>query len=85
MSGSPLGDVDLPPWAKGSAHEFVRIHRAALESDIVSKQLHNWIDLIFGHKQRGEDAVAAMNVFHHLTCVRMCFSSLLPLLLDITA
>ena len=28
-----LNDVELPPWANGSADEFVRMHRAALESD----------------------------------------------------
>lgn len=33
----------------------------------MSSHLHLWIDLIFGHKQRGEAALAADNLFHHLT------------------
>lgn len=37
-----------------------------MESDFVSAHLHEWIDLIFGFKQRGEPAVEAANVFHHL-------------------
>lgn len=49
-----VGDVLLPPWAKGSAREFIRKHREALESDYVSENLHHWIDLIFGYKQRGK-------------------------------
>ena len=48
QDGSQLGDVELPPWANGSAHEFVRLHREALECDYVSERLHAWIDLIFG-------------------------------------
>lgn len=50
-AAEPVNDVELPPWAKGSAHEFVRLHREALESDHVSAHLHEWIDLIFGEKQ----------------------------------
>jgi hypothetical protein len=46
--------VQLPPWAKGSAREFIRKHREALESQYVSENLHHWIDLIFGFKQRGK-------------------------------
>ena len=65
--GVTLGDVVLPPWACGSAERFVFINREALESDAVSASLHSWIDLIFGSKQQGDEAVEACNVFHHLT------------------
>lgn len=61
-----VDDVVLPPWAS-SPEEFVRINRMALESEFVSCQLHQWIDLIFGYKQRGPEAVRATNVFYYLT------------------
>ncbi|CAH0714498.1 unnamed protein product, partial [Brenthis ino] len=66
QSGVALNDVVLPPWAKGDPREFIRVHRAALESDYVSHRLHHWIDLVFGYKQQGQPAVDACNVFHHL-------------------
>ncbi|XP_051506796.1 WD repeat- and FYVE domain-containing protein 4-like isoform X2 [Myxocyprinus asiaticus] len=64
QDGTPLGDVVLPPWAKGDPQEFIRIHREALESDYVSARLHLWIDLIFGYRQQGQSAVEALNSFH---------------------
>ncbi len=39
----------------------MRILREALESEYVSCNLSLWIDLIFGYKQRGEEAIAADN------------------------
>ncbi len=41
--------------------DFVNKLRAALESEYVSQNLHSWIDLIFGYKQRGEEAEKAHN------------------------
>ncbi|KAK3238272.1 hypothetical protein CYMTET_51703 [Cymbomonas tetramitiformis] len=58
-----LAGRELPPWAAGSAEEFVRLNLAALESSHVSAHLHHWIDLIFGCKQRGPAAAAAHNTF----------------------
>lgn len=53
-------DVELPPWAP-SASAFIALNRMALESSIVSSTLHQWIDLIFGYKQR---SIEALNLFH---------------------
>ena len=53
----------LPAWARGSQREFVRIHRAALESPYVSSTISQWIDLIFGYKQAGDAALDVHNLF----------------------
>lgn len=58
--GTRVNDVTLPPWAN-SPEECIRRLRDALESEYVSRHLHLWIDLIFGYKQRGEEAVKASN------------------------
>ena len=60
-------DVVLPVWAHGDPQEYIRIQRAALESKYVSQNLHHWIDLVFGFKQRGQAAIDSLNVFIHLT------------------
>ncbi|KAI0803611.1 beige/BEACH domain-containing protein [Xylaria sp. FL0064] len=65
--GGQVNDVKLPPWAKGDPKIFIAKHREALESPYVSQNLHQWIDLVFGNKQRGEAAVENLNVFHHLS------------------
>ena len=67
QDGVKVDDVVLPPWAKGSPERFVEVNRAALESDIVTNMLPDWIDLIFGYKQRGQAAVDNNNVFFYLT------------------
>lgn len=59
--GTPVNHVQLPPWAKDSPEYFVEIFRKALESDYVSRNLNHWIDLIFGYKQRGAEAMKANN------------------------
>jgi len=67
QKGITVHDVTLPPWAKGDPKRFVRINRQALESEYVSKNLHRWIDLVFGYKQRGQEAIDALNTFVHVT------------------
>ena len=67
QQGASVGDVALPPWADGSPHEFIRVMREALESETVSARMHLWIDLVFGHAQRGDESVKRRNVFHPLT------------------
>ncbi|KAM4026728.1 neurobeachin-like protein 2 isoform 3-T3 [Anomaloglossus baeobatrachus] len=66
VSNGKVADVVLPRWAS-SREDFIHKHRQALESEHVSARLHEWIDLIFGYKQRGAAAVEALNVFYYCT------------------
>jgi outer membrane protein assembly factor BamB len=70
QDGETIDNVKLPPWCQHvstdplvRAREFVRLQRKALESPYVSANLHHWIDLIFGAKQRGLPAELADNLF----------------------
>lgn len=67
QNGEAPNDVILPPWAHGDPKIFIAKNREALESSYVSANLHLWIDLIFGYKQNGPEAVESLNVFHHLS------------------
>ncbi|XP_061172369.1 lysosomal-trafficking regulator-like isoform X2 [Saccostrea echinata] len=75
QNGEVVNDVNLAPWCNNDARLFVMILRQALESDYVTKNLHNWIDLVFGYKQQGEEAVKAINVFHPSTYFGMDIDS----------
>jgi hypothetical protein len=56
-----MDDLSLPAWCATPA-EFVRAHRAMLESPHVSFHLHAWIDLNFGVALTGDEAVRQKNV-----------------------
>jgi factor associated with neutral sphingomyelinase activation len=57
--------VELPEWCDGSPEKFVIGLRCALESKVVSDQLHLWIDLVFGVKSRVSGiCMEANNLFH---------------------
>ncbi|XP_010672618.2 protein GFS12 isoform X2 [Beta vulgaris subsp. vulgaris] len=58
---SGMSDLAVPTWA-GSPQEFTKLHREALESERISREIHNWIDITFGYKMSGQPAVAAKNV-----------------------
>jgi hypothetical protein len=68
LHGGEMEDLTLPPWHKSegggeiTASEFVQCHRAMLESDEVSAELHKWIDLNFGAALSGEAAIREKNV-----------------------
>lgn len=62
-----VDNVILPRWAKGDPKVFIQKNREALESPYVTQNLHRWIDLVFGFKQKGEAAVENLNVFHNLS------------------
>lgn len=63
QNGDRVNDVHLPPWAR-SGRDFIRKNRKALESDHCTKHLPKWLDLIFGFRSRGDEALEAMNLFH---------------------
>lgn len=62
MQSTPIGPQD-----------FLQKNKAALESSYVSEHLHEWIDLIFGYKQKGSEAVGAHNgTWHWLAFPSVC-------------
>lgn len=73
-NGAKVSNVELPPWAK-SPNDYISINRKALESNIVSQNLHKWIDLIFGYKQKGTEAVKAHNCKGCLSILLSLFSN----------
>ena len=61
----PIKDYDLPKWSKNDPRKFSLILRKLLENDNISGKLNLWIDLIFGNKQNGTNAIKALNVYRN--------------------
>lgn len=53
---------------RGDAASFLLHLREALEGTWTSKNVHNWIDLIFGYKQTGEVRVAVLLLIWWYMC-----------------
>ena len=66
LEGNEVTDVILPPWASDSPRLFSKMNKKALESEYVSQQINNWIDLIFGYKQKGSEAEKSFNVLREV-------------------
>lgn len=60
--GTVVHNVSFPNWAS-CGWDFIIKHRNLLESSMVSKELHLWIDLIFGFRQNGENGESVLNIF----------------------
>ena len=58
-----VNDFILPKWAEGDPRKFTLVLRKILESKKVSQKLNNWIDLIFGYKMNGNDAIKSYNTY----------------------
>ena len=61
-----MNDVILPKWAMNSPRIFSKMNKKALESQYVSLQINNWIDLIYGYKQKGIEAEKSYNVLREV-------------------
>ncbi|CCE63441.1 hypothetical protein TPHA_0E03510 [Tetrapisispora phaffii CBS 4417] len=67
QKNTQIDNVSLPKWANGDPTVFIWKNREALESEYVSENLHHWIDLIFGYKQKGPAAISSINVFNKVS------------------
>ena len=68
-------DFNLPNWSKEDPRKFILILRKILESEKVNKKLNLWIDLIFGYKQKGLEAIKNYNVYRK-ACYELTLSEI---------
>ena len=69
-----VSNVKCPEWSGDNPFKFLTILNTALESDYVSQNINNWIDLIFGYKQRGRESEKANNIYK-----LNCYVDLVPI------
>ena len=61
-----IDNVTLPPWSGVSPRTFCKIMKKSVESKFVSQHINEWIDLIFGYKQKGVEAEKFCNVLREV-------------------
>ena len=61
----PIKDYILPQWSKNDPRKFVLMLKKIIENKKVSQNLNSWIDIIFGYKQKGPNAIKALNIYRN--------------------
>ena len=64
-----IDNVIIPSWGKHSPILFCKILKKSIETQYVSTNINNWIDLIFGYKQKGIYAEKFYNVLRDV-CIK---------------
>jgi len=62
QNDSSIGDLKVPSWSTDT-YEYIYFLRKTLESSNVTKSINNWIDMIWGSSQRGEEAEMKLSLF----------------------
>ena len=58
-----VNDIKMPKWANEDGYIFINMHRMLLESPEVNEKINEWFNIIFGVKQRGNNAKKINNLF----------------------
>ena len=58
-----VNDFILPKWAMNDQRKLILYFKKLFESKNISQNLHSWIDLIFGYKMQGLDAIKVYNTY----------------------
>ena len=59
-----IQEVVTPKWCNNNAYLFIKKHRELLESYEVSNNLNEWLNLIFGSKQKGAAGNKVKNLYN---------------------
>lgn len=68
---SKVNDVGIPKWSDEDPYKCVYYFNEIFEGDNVTEHLNEWIDLVFGYKQKGEEAQKAHNIFMRSTYIEL--------------
>ena len=60
-SGEEVNNVKTP--CNDNPYDFIMTMKSVLENNRLSRNIQNWIDLIFGYKAKGKEAENAKNLF----------------------